>query len=60
MVAPEEENCKDCGWLTETTFKHEINGKDLYYCNNMKEKSFMEKTKEEFIKCEFFDKTKRF
>ncbi len=56
----EKENCKDCGWLTETEFKHLISGKDLYYCNNMKEKSWMEKTKDDFIKCEFFDKTKRF
>ena len=56
----EEENCKDCGWLTETEFKHIVNGKDIYYCNNMKHKGKMEMTKEEFVKCDLFDKTRRF
>lgn len=56
----EKENCKDCGWLTHTKFKHNVNGKDLYYCNDMHKKDKMEKTVDDFIKCEFFDPTKRF
>jgi len=56
----EVENCKQCGWLTETTFKHIVNGKDIYYCNNMKYKGEMEMTAEDFVKCHFFDITKRF
>ena len=60
MGTPEEEDCKDCGWLTETKFKHIINGKDIYYCNNLKCRGKMEKTVDDFEKCELFDKTKRF
>ena len=55
-----EENCSDCGWLKKTAFKHRVNGKNLYYCNNMEHKGKMEKTVDDFEKCELFDKTKRF
>ena len=54
------ETCVDCGWLVKTTFKHKINGKDIYYCNNMKYKGKMDKTVDDFDKCELLDKTKRF
>ncbi len=54
-----EEDCKDCGWLSQTTFKHRVNGKSIYYCNNLKHKGKMEKTVDDFEKeCDFFDKIK--
>lgn len=52
----EEETCKECDWLTETKFKR--NGLDVYYCNCLGAKPFMEKTTN-FKKCDKFKPKKR-
>lgn len=53
------ENCGNCSYLRKTQFNHNFNGKILYYCNSLKNKGVMEKTVDDFTKCEFFDKNDR-